>query len=194
MWARAHRNDVDERRLARVLQADECQLHLLLEEETVRRESRVREVGVGGSCAVAACLRSQLSIGSSHDWNHEAPAAAIAFPADSAPSFGQEKRLSQRKTSYDVGEVREEEGEALFWEVWALQPRVRVACAYHSHGPPLPVLHALSRGAGLRIRPVSGRVSRQPTWRACTFAVLHSAGARSHGALRRALVRATEVG
>ena len=31
----AHRNDVDERRLPRVLQADECQLHLLLEEETV---------------------------------------------------------------------------------------------------------------------------------------------------------------
>ena len=80
MWARAHRNDVDERRLARVLQADECQLHLLLEEEAGRRErSRVREVGVGGACAVAACLRSQLSTGSSHDWNHAPPAAAIAF-------------------------------------------------------------------------------------------------------------------
>ena len=76
---RAHRNDVHERRLPRVLQADKRQLHLLLEEETVvRRESRVREVGVRGPCAVAACLRSQLSTGSSHDWNHAlAPAAAI---------------------------------------------------------------------------------------------------------------------
>lgn len=82
----AHRHYVDERRLPRVLQADECQLHLLLEEEAVWRErSRVREVGVGGACAVAACLRSQLSTGSSHDWNHAPPAAAIPVQRFRAP-------------------------------------------------------------------------------------------------------------
>ena len=86
---RAHRNDVHERRLPRVLQADECQLHLLLEEETaVRRESRVREVGVRGPCAVAACLRSQLSTGSSHDWNH-----ALALAAEAAISASRWRAL-----------------------------------------------------------------------------------------------------